>query len=797
MKFAKKFFVGILAVAMLVSCLTLSTSAEDAPRLPSDNLEDVLEYLRYDEAFIVENYNDKTEPPETSLFELVKGADASVEIVQDSENDKSLLITNNNSTVGTGYRMDLTESREFKKLFVTSFTLKIGADGDTSGSDFYVVATLNDYFDNIVLFAAKTAGENKSFCYSEYDSERVTYETVVASDAVPELGVEYNVEIVFSTDQNKYSVTVKNGDAVVFTYTDEIAESEGIASLRYYVKDPVDAGTTKTYLDDIEAYEGAAIRNVKEPEKAAAEFVIAIQDLADYSGTSIEKQVEIADLYAKLHEAGNAYAPYSPPAEGTEVYNENPDLYDRAAEVVAGASAYRKHTYAKALVYYTTAAASIDSYYEQIEFFEENVDYYYNAFKDGTFVADTADEEAVEKAIKDCEAMLDNFKFVADYCNNFVRIIEEGYDINSRDYTLMLAKFRALSALKDVAATVPEYDYTKVKADTKYPTVADALVVYEALEAKIDAISHNVEAVFVPTVNAMVITKNALTDNNRYLTANFGSLYDNYQKALTVYANGTVHPQLDPATYPGLSDVIADFEIKADYVESRVADCLEFISRVNGAATSPDYLTVKQQLKFTADYYDNVEEYALEDYAGVKAAMDLRQTLEDRVNKNEKDANAYIEKVAAIKLDSSYIDLKKAVEAVLPLKADGDITGIDGVEEANIKLAKAEAIVSSLAGHSSTLIEAVNALKSATDLAERRYLIFIANGAKDSAEDSISGVSAAKAELAAQIEKYNSEVAAMNNLFASVVGNVTGTMSSVVTGEAASDSVIVAGAVVK
>ena len=91
----------------------------------------------------------------------------------------------------------------------------------------------------------------------------------------------------------------------------------------------------------------------------------------------------------------------------------------------------------------------------------------------------------------------------------------------------------------------------------------------------------------------------------------------------------------------------------------------------------------------------------------------------------------------------------------------------------------------------------MNALKSATSLSERRYLIFIANGAKDSAEDTISGVSAAKAELATQIQKYNSDVSAMNDLFASVVGNVTGTMSSVISGEAAANSIAVAGAVVK
>ena len=797
MKFAKRIFVGILAVTMLVSCLTLSTSAENAPTLPSDNLEDVLEYLLYDDAFIVENYDEEAVgpyAPADSFLEIVNG-EASVDIVADSDSDKSLCITNA-STVGAGYRLDLTESGDFKKLFVTSFTLKIGDEGDTKGSDFYVVATLNDYFDNIVLFAAKTAGEKKAFSYSEYNSDRVTYETVEVADAVPELGVEYDVEIVFSTDQNKYSVTVKDGDAVVFTYADEISKSEGIASLRYYVKNP-DASETKTYLDNMKAYEGAAVRDVENSDVAAAEFVVAIQDLADYSGTSIEKQVEIADLYAKLFETGNGYDPYSPPAEGSDIYADNAELYDRAAEVVAGASAYRNHTYAKAFIYYLEGVSAAGDYYDRIDYLEENVDYYYEAFKGGALVIEPDDADAVSKAIDSCDAILDDFALTASYCENFVKTVEEGYDQNNRNYTVMLAKYGALSALKSRAEAVPEFNYAEVNPDTKYPTVADAIAVYNALEAKIAAINHNVENVFVPAVDAMDMTQNELTENNLYLTKNFESLYENYLVALTVYANGTVHPQLDPATYPGLSAVIEKFDACAEYVEARVADCLEFVSRVNGAASSPDYLTVVKQLALTDCYFDTNPEFSLDKYAGVEEALELRKTLEDRVVKNEKDAAAYIAEVAKIDLGASYLDLKSAVDAAMALKADGDITGIEGIEEANIKFAKAEAIVSSLAGHSSTLIEAVNALKTATTLSERRYLIFVANGAKDSSEDSISGVTAAKAELATQIQKYNSDVQAMNDLFASVVGNATGTMSSVVSGEAASNSISVAGVILK
>ena len=92
MKFAKKFFVGILAVAMIVSCLTLSASAADAPKLPSENLSDVLEYLLYDDPFIVEDYDSEevgAYEPVDSFFGFTKGNSA-LSIVGDSSADDNI-----------------------------------------------------------------------------------------------------------------------------------------------------------------------------------------------------------------------------------------------------------------------------------------------------------------------------------------------------------------------------------------------------------------------------------------------------------------------------------------------------------------------------------------------------------------------------------------------------------------------------------------------------------------------------------------------------------------------------------
>lgn len=800
MKFAKKFFVGILAVAMIVSCLTLSASAADAPKLPSENLSDVLEYLLYDDPFIVEDYDSEevgAYEPVDSFFGFTKGNSA-LSIVEDSSaDDKALLITNN-STTGAGYILDLTQTGEFKTLYVTSFDFKAGDENGTNGSDFYVVATLNDYFENIVLFAAKTADDgNKKFSYSEYNTDRITYSTVDVEEVTPELGVWYHVEIVFSVEQSKYSITIKEGEEVIFTYTEQIDESVGISSLRYYVKDSKDAGETKTYLDEVIAYEGAAVRDVKNPTEAAAEFVAAIQALGDDSDTSIEKKLEIAELYKELFGGANPYVP----AEGVKYYAE-------AKAAAEGYKSFINRAHADALICYAAEAYDVEGYYDQIYFYEEMVLPYYNMFvsadletlegMDEIFEAEVTYAEAVYSALDACDKLTASHALTKEYCDNFVKTVEEGYDPANKDFQEMVAKYSALSVLKSRVENVPEYDYAAVNPSTKYPTVADAIVAYEELEAKIEQIIYNVESVFIPAVSAMDLTQyDEVSEDQPFLTKNFESLYENYLKALTVYANGTVHQQLDPRTYPGLYDVIERFLECAEYVEYRIDDCIEFVARVNGATSSTYYITVVQQLEFVKCYFDNDKEYSLEKYAGVEEAIALYQSLIDRVAKNEKDAADYIAAVGNINLDASYLQLKAAVDAALALKADGAVTGIAGVEEANVKLAKAEAKVSSLAGHSSTLIEAVEALASATTLAERRALIFIANGAKDSAEESISGVTAAKAALQTEIQKYNDDIAAMNTLFESVVGDVTSTMSSVISSDVAALVFAVAAAIVK
>lgn len=326
-------------------------------------------------------------------------------------------------------------------------------------------------------------------------------------------------------------------------------------------------------------------------------------------------------------------------------------------------------------------------------------------------------------------------------------------------------------------------DLLFAKASTTYPGMADAIATYNALKAKVLAIETNANK-FINAVSQMTVMKaGSVSATAPYLTTNFADLYAKYSTAMTVYADGTVHPGLDASTYPGLSEKVTAFAGTNGfklYVEGRILDCVTFVNAVMKAKSSSNYVSKLAELDKAALYLDSNVEKSLENYTGVADAVTLYATLRKELADNVSDANAYIAAVNAINMTASYSALKSAVAAANALREKGNIPGIAGVQEANVKFSAAEAKVISLEGNSKTLIDAVTALKEAKTVSERRELIFIAINAKDKAEDSITGVTDAKAELQTQIEKFNTDVAAANaEFFAAVQGTCTVTASTV------------------
>ncbi len=796
MKLTKKFFVGIATVALLISCLAISTFAE-SPALPSAELDDVLEFLRRDIYMVetFEGYQDgeysfvPSHTPESGkdYFEFVTDNDSSAS-VESSGEDKELVILST-STSGVGFKMYNEKVASYKDQIVTSFEFKTGDKGAKNGANVLLLATLSDYSEDVTLFSANLADdENMYFEYAEYDEK--IYSSKKA-DAVPEIGTAYSVEVVYDSINASYSIKVSSGSTVLFSSSDTMAKSKSVKSLRLYVCAPEEAGETKTVIDDVYVYAGSFVRNVVDPQNAIADFLIAIDKYANSSDRTLEEKVAVADLYGSLYEGLDGEAFYE--------ITDSIDDYDEVERIVSSSKAYRNKAYAEALIFHTPNILSQEDYHKKVEYRDEFVKRHYDIFSSDTSAigsmagmqedyGDATYADAVINAMKGYDEaciVIDNIKM---YSEDFVRELERGYDASGGNYAEMIARYNRLSLT--VSKVDPAYKYSDVDPSTKYPLVSDAIAEYKALEAKIAAIEKNVN-VFVSAVAALDMTQNeAVSAESPYLTKDFESLYMNYLTASSVYshATGTVDINLDPTTYTGLVDHIAKFLEAHAYVQARIDECDRFISVVRSAETSGYYVTVEEQLNKAALYLDSNKEKSLEKYEGVAEAIEVYNTLVERLEKNRDDAVSYISAVNEINLDAAYSVLKAAVNKASEFKPDGLINGVDGFKEANVKFAAAEAKVASLEGCSKTLISAVKSLKNATTLSERRHFIFVANSVKDGAEKSISGVNSALADLSSLIAKYNEDVAAANALLAGAVEGAESVTSAVVANDAVKGS---------
>lgn len=759
MKFAKKIFVGIIALSMLLSCFVLFASAEKAPTLPTDDVWDVLEYRIYD-TYLAEDYENGVGDYGFSnkYLSFVKADGAEAAVIEDGEN-KVLSITNGKKG-DSGYKLDITAEEDYATSAVITFDVKVGE----SGSDFEIVATLGDYVEDITLFAINaSSAEDASFEYAQYDDKTILYYTEKAEGVSPELGAWYRVEIVYDLVGCSYSITVSADDQLVFSAADNIGESvKGLDSLKIYAVSENEEAASTVFIDELCIYQGSAVRNVLDAENALADFIIAIDEYARYSETPLDEKLEIAELYSVLFEGKDYGIYYTAPA--------GIDRYAEVTEVVDNAKSYRNQVYAEAFYYYASRIR-VDletgyrrTYYEIIDYAETYVKEYYDMFAgedidsisgmSAPFAGNTY-KDAVNESIEAYNQTYDLLETIENYCDNFILTMSK-FDANNKNYEYIKTQYDKASRL-----------YAQI--DVTYEGIDEHVSAFLALEAKLNAINENIY-IFTTAVDAMSNEQNEnISRENPYLTINFKELVANYELASTVYKYGSVHSALDNSSYPGLLEHIERYKYYGEYIEERIAECSIFVSMIEGANASTYYVSALNQLNAAEEYLDENKEKSLEDYGTVADAIAIFDSIRERLVKNEKDAKSYIAAVAEIDLEASYAELKAAVVNASALKELGSITGIEGIEEANITFAKAEALVAEIELSSKNLVESVAALKTADSFKERRALIFRAAEAVLKADASIDGVYDAAIDLMAQIEAYDAEIQAINASFAELL----------------------------
>ncbi len=216
-------------------------------------------------------------------------------------------------------------------------------------------------------------------------------------------------------------------------------------------------------------------------------------------------------------------------------------------------------------------------------------------------------------------------------------------------------------------------------------------------------------------------------------------------------------------TFPGVADAIATLATLSDFAGIKAA-AEDFINKLKVAEQSL-YIDAQDDALAEAEA---VMDLAHDDYVGVVAAKERCVALRAEISAKRVAAAEYIAAVAALEGKSGQA-LIDAVEAALEKQKTGNIPGIPGVTDANIALNNAHMAIETLRVYSEKFIVLVAAIDSADDLSDRYAAIKAAKAAEELADDSVSGVAAAKVKLAEAVSAYNTDTNGVNSAYASVV----------------------------
>ena len=131
----------------------------------------------------------------------------------------------------------------------------------------------------------------------------------------------------------------------------------------------------------------------------------------------------------------------------------------------------------------------------------------------------------------------------------------------------------------------------------------------------------------------------------------------------------------------------------------------------------------------------------------------------------------YIIEVNKIDAATGFYAKRAAVKAALALKAAGDNLAVEGVLEANLKLAAAEAEVNELEGNSKSVISLVKQLEEAETISARRDILRAIANHVDGVANDYDGITAALATLATETAEFEADVAAANEAIMSAIKN--------------------------
>ena len=749
MKMTKRIFIALLIVSILASVFAVSVSAEEGERV---NYIHLLEY--FEEPTLLNYDFTADEVDYSSDLYLQNPTEVDHAIVSDTEEgaligrylsipvkERGGWIMHNDNHAYLGWTSDEA---------IDDFNIDITASGSLYNSSedvneqtlpkivIVVGAEKLDDLANADKAGVTVASLNfRKGCFSYLKAVTAEDGTVYGSevDTAYELDADtwYSLSLTYDTEAERVSVTVTDclNPENTITVTDGYTPYASVKDIRIgaHGYDSGSARGSEMKLASVRLLGGVYHRD---PDNMTADLEEKITEMYDFfndEDNSVEDKIVLCDVVKAIKEYGFT--------------SDKPEVQTAIDELGIGAVGLYNFKIA-------TCVATVDSlatFNEKRELTDESLGY---AELLGEMDLDGVDEALkadVAKNLEDIKKVDEALKLVEENSIAFIVAVDEARESDINDYP-------AISAHIEIICTfTPDLTYEGALDANEYYTelIENKAYIETSAERFIELVytADNTEIKFNLRVDAFKALEDAYFDNE---------------------------------TYVGVTDALGTYRNLIPYMSYEIEKAENFIKYVNKADYSV-YISAKQENLDVAEMYIDT---CQPDYEGVAEAKALYGEVQDFVNEQLANANAYVKAVEELAAMQG-ANLTAAIENIYKLQEKGNVLGVEGVVEANIKFNQIVASIELKEKYRTHFVGLVNSIDEAQTLTELYEVLLAAKAAEADASDSFFDVREASKKLAAAIDDYNKRIGEINGDFATAneaaIGSCgAGTESNTVSG---------------
>ncbi len=738
MKMSKRIITVILTLAVLITGIALSASAEE---VTVDNYSNVLDY--YEEpAIFAFDFSNEGVSYESSLM-MTNTARIAKAIVTDANapGGKYLSLTVSGApSFGRDNLYFNWNSAADSSVDDFYFDATISADKATTGAqkNYPLIklivgdAALDDVANgksagvSIASFNFR-AGKTFSYLQSTLQEDGTYAGKECVTSFVTNPAKWYDISVTYSAAEGKCSITITDtADASnTITVDDVFVPVADVKNVRLGVhgNDGGNSNGAILMVSKLLAAGGTVRRDLLTPQQSLENYVLKMCEIFNDDSLTIEQRLDICTVLNKMISYGFTSETEEVNAAVSELRNGGILLYSN--ELDACMASY----------------ASLSDYYEKRALVDANLPYADILDSMDISILDSNKQEEVRKVVSDVyDADLTLKKAETDSLALIEALKDIGDDISSKDYSVLKGYYEAV---KDLTP------------DATYEGVGDLYNIFNTLVAKVEQIELDGDT-FISLVNS-------INDPDKTFIAK----YDIY-----VILKDSVFTN---ETYPGVTEALAVYNNDiVPYMELNIGYATNFVNYV-AKADYAVYVSAKEENLDLAESFMNLAD---PDFAGVAEAKAKYNEIRTFITAEKAKAEAYVNAVAALDgLDGDA--LVKAIETALSLQKDGNVLGVDGVTEANIKLNRLVSSRELADKYCEYFIRVVNSIAGAETLSERRALIHEAQLAEGKTNASYSGVSAASDRLEKEISAFNRIIDDVNAQFENVMAAAVNTSNAI------------------